>query len=262
MIKYAIRQIGLLSALKFGFVIGFLGSLLPNAALAALLLAALHAFRLFVEGWSKIEINFIGYSYSAGLADLMNLEPILEQLQAIDRLAWLWWLIFTLVGSAAIGLLGALVGMLVAAGYNGVALLSGGLVLTVDELERFAAPLSAAPAPIPAGPVPGGVQSPVGPQPQQTRAWLVPPASPSFPLSKALVTVGRDPGNDLVLNYPTVAPRHAEIRWDSAGYWLIRDLGSESGTFVQGRRIQGVNMLKDGFKVHLGSQEFTFRTSK
>lgn len=140
MVKYAIRQISLLSALKFGFVIGFLGSLLPNAALAALLLVALRAFRLFVEGWSKIEIDFIGYTYSTGLADLMNMKQTLEQLQAIEGLAWLWWLVFILVGSAAIGLLGSLTGVLVSAGYNGVALLSGGLVLTVDELERLAAP--------------------------------------------------------------------------------------------------------------------------
>jgi hypothetical protein len=45
------------------------------------------------------------------------------------------------------------------------------------------------------------------------------------------VAVGREPGNDLIINDATVSRRHAELLRHQ-GRWVVRDLGSTSGTFV------------------------------
>lgn len=50
-------------------------------------------------------------------------------------------------------------------------------------------------------------------------------------LGKEIVTVGRAPDNDLVINEPTVSRHHARI-YRRQGRWVVRDLNSTSGTFV------------------------------
>ena len=48
--------------------------------------------------------------------------------------------------------------------------------------------------------------------------------------------MGRSPRCDLVLNEGTVSNQHAELRRDGAG-WMIKDLGSQNGTYIDGCRI-------------------------
>ncbi|PNU18638.1 hypothetical protein C2E25_16580 [Geothermobacter hydrogeniphilus] len=71
----------------------------------------------------------------------------------------------------------------------------------------------------------------------------------------AATTVGRDPGNSLVLNHPTVSSRHAEIRPFDGSLELI-DLGSTNGTWVNGRRCER-QILKQGDRVRFDEIEFT-----
>jgi len=47
--------------------------------------------------------------------------------------------------------------------------------------------------------------------------------------------VGREPGSDVELSDPLVSRRHAEVSFAS-GQWIIRDLQSANGLFVNGRR--------------------------
>jgi hypothetical protein len=50
-------------------------------------------------------------------------------------------------------------------------------------------------------------------------------------VGRDVVTVGREPENDLLIDDPTVSRHHAEMcRRDRC--WVVRDLGSTSGTFV------------------------------
>ena len=49
--------------------------------------------------------------------------------------------------------------------------------------------------------------------------------------------VGRDPGNDLVLEDPRVSSRHARLQWQSSR-WTLVDLASKNGTFVNGMPVE------------------------
>ena len=52
----------------------------------------------------------------------------------------------------------------------------------------------------------------------------------------ASVVVGRAPTSDIPIIDPTISRRHAELHSTDKGF-LIRDLGSSNGTFVNGSRI-------------------------
>lgn len=64
-------------------------------------------------------------------------------------------------------------------------------------------------------------------------------------------TVGRDPGNDIILRDPKVSRHHAEIVFER-GFFVLHDLASANGTFVNGKRVR-VAPLTHGAKLRLGN---------
>ncbi|MFT2014505.1 FHA domain-containing protein [Streptomyces sp. 796.1] len=64
-------------------------------------------------------------------------------------------------------------------------------------------------------------------------------------------SLGRDPQGDLVLDDARVSWRHATVRWGGHA-WVIEDHGSTNGTYVQGQRIQHLE-INPGVTVHLGN---------
>jgi hypothetical protein len=65
------------------------------------------------------------------------------------------------------------------------------------------------------------------------------------------VTLGREAINDIILSDPEISRRHARIfRQDSV--YLLEDLGSTNGTFINGRRIHAPTILKDEDVVEFG----------
>jgi len=50
-----------------------------------------------------------------------------------------------------------------------------------------------------------------------------------------------------------VSRRHARIAWTGTGY-IVEDLGSTNGTFVNGERVSGPRMLQSGDRLQLGDQ--------
>lgn len=70
-------------------------------------------------------------------------------------------------------------------------------------------------------------------------------------------SVGRDPTNSLVLNDIKVSRQHAVIRWEGTAF-VVRDLGSRNGSFVNNDRIQ-VQPLIDGDILRIGTSEFMVR---
>ena len=79
-----------------------------------------------------------------------------------------------------------------------------------------------------------------------------------IPLTKAPITLGRRPDNDVVLDEATVSRRHALIIESPAGF-VLRDLSTTNGTFVNRDRLGvGEKLLKHGDRIHLAGSEITF----
>lgn len=78
----------------------------------------------------------------------------------------------------------------------------------------------------------------------------------SYLLVGDLVTAGREPDSDLFLDDVTVSRRHAELRRMASG-WLLRDVGSLNGTYVNRQRIEEV-ALEPGDEVQIGKYRFAY----
>ncbi len=76
---------------------------------------------------------------------------------------------------------------------------------------------------------------------RRARLIVVKPGETGLPPGTAFalagqMTVGRDPGNSIVLVDASVSNRHASV--ERAGdSWRVMDLGSTNGTFVRGQRV-------------------------
>ena len=69
------------------------------------------------------------------------------------------------------------------------------------------------------------------------------------------VTMGREPGNDLVIPEAAVSRRHAQLVQGEEGF-RVRDLGSTNGTFVNDRRLTDEDyLLQHGDQIRLGTSE-------
>jgi hypothetical protein len=69
--------------------------------------------------------------------------------------------------------------------------------------------------------------------------------------------IGRSRGCDIVLEDPGVSRRHAEIRPAQDG-WMIRDLGSTNGVYLNRSPIDGPMELRSGDHIELGETEIVF----
>src|SRR5262245_45592468 len=69
-------------------------------------------------------------------------------------------------------------------------------------------------------------------------------------------TVGRDPGNDIILRDPKVSRHHAEIVFERS-FFVLHDLASANGTYVNGKRVR-VAPLTHGAKVRMGNSHGRF----
>jgi pSer/pThr/pTyr-binding forkhead associated (FHA) protein len=75
------------------------------------------------------------------------------------------------------------------------------------------------------------------------------------------LTIGRDISNAIVINDPEISRRHSRLS-AQAGSYVIEDLGSTNGTFVNGQRLMGPHMLRPGEVVMLGEHiGFAFETT-
>ena len=78
-----------------------------------------------------------------------------------------------------------------------------------------------------------------------------PRAGQAFDLNRPVVTIGREAGNDIVLDDPQVSRQHARLTLQGASY-MIEDLGSTNGSFINGRRVMTPTPLNPGDKLGLG----------
>lgn len=75
----------------------------------------------------------------------------------------------------------------------------------------------------------------------------------TFPLEGEQLTIGRDSTNGVAINDSEVSRKHARLMFQG-GKYVLEDLGSTNGTFVNGQRLAGPVVLKAGDVVSLGEQ--------
>lgn len=161
-----------------------------------------------------------------------------------------------------------------------------------DEQFRFyadAAPTTAAPPP-PPGPAanplqaapPSAASSPAAPPPgaqerlrhtvHGVEAFAPPPAARPFAsflvrsgalagqrlaVKTPVANIGRADYNDLVVPEPSVSTSHAKLQ-RREGVWVLVDLDSTNGTFVDGERVKGEAPLAPGAVVRFGDVQLVF----
>lgn len=156
-------------------------------------------------------------------------------------------------------------------------------------------PPAAAAPPIPAAPAPAPLAAPDDPipPPEGATSFLPPPSTSDFQIPVAgrapmdteafgtvavsaamliedrnglpgthhrlglLTHIGRTPDNQIVVPVREVSRRHAEVVMSESGF-LLRDLGSPNGTFVNGERVKE-HQLQDGDRIGMGGQVFVFK---
>jgi hypothetical protein len=75
----------------------------------------------------------------------------------------------------------------------------------------------------------------------------------TFPLEGEQLVIGRDASNSIAINDAEISRKHSRLTFQG-GKYVIEDLGSTNGTFVNGQRLAGQVVLKPGDVVSLGEQ--------
>jgi len=78
-----------------------------------------------------------------------------------------------------------------------------------------------------------------------------------FSVCESTVRLGRAPDNDIVLVAPSVSLVHAELAL-RGGLWTLRDLGSATGSLVDGVAVTGSALLGPGSDIRLGDVRLAF----
>ncbi len=259
--RITLERIDLRTALKFGFVLG---------AVLSLILALLYLV-IGIGAVSMLSPYGNPFATRGGAAGIGALAVSL--------------IIFVILASLSY----AITVWLMAVIYNLVAKFSGGLIFYVSGINAASAQLPM-PAPIPAtpsyNPLPAPMNMASNPIPMPLAPMNSMPAplaqtpAPTFQatanvqaspmlvgvsnpmlrveLSRPVTRIGSANGNDLIIPSARVAAHHAEIRIEN-GRYILHDVSNGMGVMVNQRQVQGSNMLKNGFQVALGDTTFVFQ---
>lgn len=103
----------------------------------------------------------------------------------------------------------------------------------------------------------GGQAAPGAAMPA-ARARLIDTASNrTYDLAGTNLTIGRESKNPIAIQDINVSRTHAELRLDPQGVWVLTDLGSTNGTYVNGRAIAS-QALAEGDRISLGMTNLVF----
>ncbi len=72
-----------------------------------------------------------------------------------------------------------------------------------------------------------------------------------IPLGTSQITVGRAPDSTIVIDDDFASSRHARI-YPSEGAWIVEDLGSTNGTWIERTRITSPTALPPGAPLRIG----------
>ena len=83
------------------------------------------------------------------------------------------------------------------------------------------------------------------------------PLPAQIPLKESLI-IGRDPGCDVVVPNREVSRRHAHIQCE-AGIYMVSDMGSTNGTFLNNVDVRDRTPLREGARLRVGPNTFLVR---
>jgi pSer/pThr/pTyr-binding forkhead associated (FHA) protein len=88
-----------------------------------------------------------------------------------------------------------------------------------------------------------------------------PEGARAIPIGTERVTIGAGRSNDVAISWdPTVSRLHAVIERIGEAGWVVRDLSSRNGTFVNGERIWRECPIAPGDEIRVGSTRIQFRS--
>ena len=89
-----------------------------------------------------------------------------------------------------------------------------------------------------------------------------PQCGQTFSLDQGSLVLGRDPRSGIVIDHPQISRRHARFIQRGEG-WVVEDLGSTNGTFLNGAHIVTPQRLTDGDVIGLSDAFLlTFRAER
>ena len=122
-------------------------------------------------------------------------------------------------------------------------------------IDRRPAPGKAAPAadgPVPAGEAPRAPRrSRSGAGPTRLVVTEGPLRGTTLPLGASAVLIGRAPSCTLVLDDDYSSSRHARV-FPEGGQWLVEDMGSTNGTFLDDRKVTDAVPVRPGAQIRIG----------
>jgi len=74
-----------------------------------------------------------------------------------------------------------------------------------------------------------------------------------YALESDQISIGRDSSNEIAVNDAEVSRRHSRLSFQG-GKYVLEDMGSTNGTYVNGQRLTGPRVLKSGEVISLGEQ--------
>ncbi|MFJ6211987.1 FHA domain-containing protein [Streptomyces sp. NPDC092296] len=111
-------------------------------------------------------------------------------------------------------------------------------------------------------PAQGARQQQPRPQPQQARQRRGAPtqlvvvqgslAGTTVALQGQTITLGRAHDSTIVLDDDYASSRHARIYPDQSGQWIVEDLGSTNGTYLDRQRLTTPTPLQPGMPIRIG----------
>lgn len=79
----------------------------------------------------------------------------------------------------------------------------------------------------------------------------------AYDLAGTHITIGRESGNDIMVQDINASRRHAELNLSMQGIWTVTDLGSTNGTIVNGQRV-ATKPLRAGDIITIGKTDLEF----
>jgi hypothetical protein len=80
----------------------------------------------------------------------------------------------------------------------------------------------------------------------------------AYDINALVLNIGRGDDMDIVIDNASVSRKQAQIRREADGRWIVEDLGSANGTFLNGRRITGPAPLAQGDEISFGKYSVYF----